>query len=751
MNLPRRGRDLELDAIFEDPEALDFAQHLHELGPRAGAPGPQADPAFRSSLRRDLMRQAWSIKEPALPWWRRLTGPVGLSWAAATVGIALLAFVAYDFHQAPPADRTIATVSSPLNHVQAAGLERAIPLVFNQPMDHSSVESAIRVEPATKVTYQWSGKTLYVHPEAGALAPNTQYQVKVGPSARTASGKAVQKVKTISFVTAPAPSLVPIPTPSTPAGPALGASREIAHVAATDSAWAPYATTLYVAGAQGVEAIGAGAAGPPTVLASTPADRLALSPDSSQVLFSGSGGVGVVPAAGGRPATMLSRSPAVALGWQGAKPVFVQDAAVYRLELAVPSLAGAAPAPVRLATLTASATAAAFSPDGTQLLYTAGATTRLLDLGHGQASAWPQAGSAFAWAPDGKKVAYVTAATIMSAGADGSAPVRMAGIGASAAAGRVATSNGTGQGVALAWSSLGQVMIGTDAGLWLASPDGSAVDKLGDGAFAAASWAPDGSGIAYSSAGALTLAEVLPAGSVRLTQGDQLVSGFMAARLAGDVTAANGYLDPKARAAGAAKLPPSRGAAVVRDFVLLAQRRPGSLRYVVRILLARGGVETSQYDETLTLVPDTSGRLLVDQVVDGPQGPVGPGPSVVAIKVFREQIQVTFDSDLDGSTVQGAISLVDATGQPLQQAVNYAGRTVSLQVPPLTPGAAYRLVVSANLSDIDGREPSATYDLNLLGPSEVTLPAAPATAPPSPPAGANQPGPAASPTPLPSP
>src|SRR2546428_11009260 len=81
-------------------------------------------------------------------------------------------------------------------------------------MDHASTEHAVQITPATTVTLSWASNTLAVQPASGNLAPNTQYQVTIGPEARNASGKKVAATKTITFVSQPTEQAAPAPSQS---------------------------------------------------------------------------------------------------------------------------------------------------------------------------------------------------------------------------------------------------------------------------------------------------------------------------------------------------------------------------------------------------------------------------------------------------------------------------------------------------------------------------------------------------------
>src|SRR5207237_7233357 len=92
-------------------------------------------------------------------------------------------------------------------------------------MDHTSTEHAVQITPATTVTFSWESNTLAVQPASGNLAPNTQYQVTIGPEARTSSGKKVAAPQTITFVTQAPAAVAPSPTPRATPSNALGERR----------------------------------------------------------------------------------------------------------------------------------------------------------------------------------------------------------------------------------------------------------------------------------------------------------------------------------------------------------------------------------------------------------------------------------------------------------------------------------------------------------------------------------------------
>lgn len=66
-----------------------------------------------------------------------------------------------------------------------------IRLVFDRPMDQARTEAALTVEPEVAGSFSWQENTLLLVPEAGHLAPHTNYRVTLGTDARGARGETV--------------------------------------------------------------------------------------------------------------------------------------------------------------------------------------------------------------------------------------------------------------------------------------------------------------------------------------------------------------------------------------------------------------------------------------------------------------------------------------------------------------------------------------------------------------------------------
>jgi hypothetical protein len=208
-----------------DPELVDVLQdeemrRIGELLSTTRRSEPPVDDAFRSGLRRQLMQQAWEMGEGRPSLWRRLFAPPGLAWVGATAGLVLIAGLVVFYTTQQPGGFNQIFVQSPIDGSRAVALQQPILVNFNQPMDHPSTEAAVQIMPATNVTFSWSSNTLAVQPASGILAPNTQYQVTIGSTAKTASGQSLNTAQTITFVTQPPAPPTPSPSP-TPRAPAV--------------------------------------------------------------------------------------------------------------------------------------------------------------------------------------------------------------------------------------------------------------------------------------------------------------------------------------------------------------------------------------------------------------------------------------------------------------------------------------------------------------------------------------------------
>ncbi|HEV8635480.1 MAG TPA: Ig-like domain-containing protein, partial [Chloroflexota bacterium] len=77
-----------------------------------------------------------------------------------------------------------------------------ISITFDAPMDRASVERALTVEPATELTYGWTGNTVEVRPATGGWARGTSYTVRLDRGARSVFFAPLDMPRSFSFLTA---------------------------------------------------------------------------------------------------------------------------------------------------------------------------------------------------------------------------------------------------------------------------------------------------------------------------------------------------------------------------------------------------------------------------------------------------------------------------------------------------------------------------------------------------------------------
>lgn len=688
----RTRRDPELDQLFEhEPELKELAQ-LMRARPH---PAAQADPSptFRTALKQRLMREAWErASQPALPWYRRLLAPQPLAMAGATLGALLIVFTVFVFVTTPGGTNNTVTVRSELNNARTVSLVTSIPLTFTQAMDTASVQTAVTIVPATQATYQWqdNNKKLTITP-VHDLAPNTQYVVKIASSAKTQDGQALTNAPPVQFVTRP-PSPTPTPTPtsqptSTPVP--LITARDIAPSGNPASRWSTDGTKLYVVGPSGQLAAWSIQGQP----ASTP-----IQPDGVTLVAVGPDGTAAYVRNGqiSYGSVTVQNVQPIALGFGQSGLVFATASDVQSSDQH------------RLASLSEQATGVEFSTTADRLVYRGGSgNIHLVDLTVHPArdtALGPSTGLGD-WSPDGARYAYLTEAGISVVDTS------------TASTSKLLDFPGL---TGLAWSRGNQLLLTTSSGLYLYTPgDPGGAKKQADGEFRQPSWAPAGGHFSFKRGtdvwvGRMAAQSGTGTAAVSGAGQDELVNAFMAARINLSADQAGTYLDAAGKDAFSSLtlIYSAPGPSLARYYVLLNQPN----RVVVRLVLTKGTTQ-SAVDETL-IIKSSGGRLMIDGVSERPRASFGAGPEILRVTVASDQIQVSFDSDLDQSTVQGSISIKGANGQAVSSQASYdaKGKRVTLQVAgPLASGATFDLVVSSGLKDYDGRQ-AVPYDLQFVGP-----------------------------------
>jgi hypothetical protein len=692
--------DPELDDVLHDDELRRLA-HLLSSATRAE---PPLDDAFRSDLRRRLMQQAGVMTERRAPWWGLAFAPPRLAWAGLAVALVLIASVVVYTASQPPGQLTVA---SSIDGSQGVQLQQPIKVSFNQPMDHASTEAAVQVAPATSLTFSWQDNTLSIQPTSGNLAPNTQYQVTIGPSAKTVANVQLAAPATITFVTQPQPTPTPSPSPrpSPTPGTLLTGEQQLATCGGGTTGfvqWSADSSTVYfVTSSRALEAVPA-KGGSVSVIAPDGASSPAIAPAGDRLAYIRGGKIESFNISAGTTSEPATSPTATFVGWAKDKLVWATADGVY-----TQGSAGS----VKLAALPATGTPTVLSvaPDGGHAVYQQDQKFFLLDLGSGQTSALGQAGASFqGWSPDGTQVLYSTSAGIAVSDLQSNTTATLV----------------SGQ---PSWSVQDSILLGSDTSISQVRPDGTSSVTLANGTYDSPTWAPDGTMFTFVRGAAIWVAAAppLPAQPGLLDQASSIVDQFMQARLKAQQDQASSLLDGSGKQSygeGGLKLIISGDPSFTRYYILtreITSGQPDTAKFVVRLVLSRGKHDVSDIEETLTLVRDSATKqFVIDQATSGAHRDLGKGAEVVGVDVAPSVIKVSFDSDLDSSSVSGGVFVLDAKGNKVEATATYsnANRTVTLSGLSLKPEAQYKLVVSTSVRDVLGHNVASEYDLALVGP-----------------------------------
>ncbi|MEO8743861.1 MAG: Ig-like domain-containing protein [Candidatus Dormiibacterota bacterium] len=697
--------DPELDDVLQDQEL----RRLGELLGTSRYAEPPMDEAFRSGLRRQLMQTAWEMTEGGPSWWKRAFAPPGLAWVGATAGLLLIASVVIYMVSQPAGGFNQIIVNSPIDGNHGVALQQPILVAFNQPMDHPKTEAAVQVTPATNVTFSWSANNLYVQPTSGNLAPNTQYQVTIGPTAQTASGQPLATAQTITFVTqppappSPSPASSPTPRASVAPGSLVAGERQLAPLGGAITApvqWSADSSTVYFVGANGALDVVPASGGDVKVVAPDGVSSPSIAPAGDRIAYVRGGKVEVLTFAAGTTTELVGTPAATLVGWAKDKPVWAAADGIYSQD---------AGGPAQLAPLPASGhvTVLSVAPDGSHAVYTRDQDLFVLDLATAKSTQLGGAGASFAgWSPDGSQLLVTSGDKLAVSDLQGN-------------------SQATLSGGETSWSSQDSILLGSATDLYQVRPDGSNLTKLANGTYHAPAWAPNGTIFTFFRGGAIwsASAPALPPQPTALDQATAVVSAFMQARQKLQADQAASYLDDngkQAYAAGGLNLVISGDPRFSRFYILtqvLSGTQPDTATFTVRIVLTHGKLDVGEFDETLTLIRGaTTRQFLIDQATAGAHRDLGKGAEVVGVEVAADTVKITFDSDLDPGTVSGGVHLLDSRGKAVDGTVTYANRTVTITGLDLKAGVQYKLVVLTTLRDVLGHNVAPEYDLNIIGP-----------------------------------
>lgn len=659
----------ELDQLFEDPELRRLAGSIS----RAARLEVDADPAFRSELRRRLLREAYDRREPGLSFWRRLLSPPGLAWAGAAVGTLLIAAVAVSL-LANPAGTTTVLVGCSCASAQAMSLAQPIELSFSQPMDQQSVEKSISISPATSVSYQWtSPTTIKIVPVAGDLAPNTQYQLRISAAAATAAGQQLGRQQTITFTTQPPPSPAPSPSPSASPPPPVNGEKALAALGSPAwHAWSPDGATLYLLGPGGsLEAIPS-SGGPAKLLVPDGVSLAALAGQGDQLAYYRGGRIFTLDTAGLKVTEVATPgSPVQTLAWNASAPVWIEDAGAFspggRLAWSPPP----------------GSTSAAISSAGA-IAYLSGRTLSVHDPQQQKDLTLTQSATSFAWTRKG--LLFTDDSGLQLNDLTGSSKLLAA---------QLTASSG------LAESSHGQVLVAFQGGLYSVLSNGTGFQQLASGDYSDLQPSPAGTLLAFSRNGQLWTASLSPAVVPPLPHLDP-AQGW---KLLSD------YLAPKVGTGDDVKL--SRWFAVYSEPV---PGNPPGLRFEVRLVYAKGGVESAYADQSITVSQTSDGKPSVQAGTAGLPRKAGVGPEVLSLSVSGGQVRIGFDSDLDPSTIGSGVTLSQGGGVvPVAASYDASGRAIVLSG-TLKPGATVTLQVTG-VRDVLGRTLEVPYSLSFTTPA----------------------------------
>ncbi|MEA2656891.1 MAG: hypothetical protein QOI23_2256, partial [Chloroflexota bacterium] len=474
-----------------------------------------------------------------------------------------------------------------------------------------------------------------------------------------------------------------------------------------------------------LESVSAGA-GDPKVLVPDGVSYPAIAPAGDRLTYFRGGKVEVMTLADSTTTDMAAASSVSALGWAGDQPLWATDGGIFK---------AGQNGPAQQAAIPQGATVLSIAPDGAHAVFQAGPDLNVVDLTTSRSRALGGAAGAFlGWSPDGSRMMYATSRGTVVADALGQSIATLP-------AGDTS------------WSTKDVILIGTDAGVSAVHSDGAGITLLNTGVYRHPAFAPNGTTFAYVRDASLWTANStpLPVEPPALDQAASVVNQFMNARLALKSDVAKTFLDDSGKQAysasglplvvnGAAKF--SRHYVVVQELI---GQRPETARFVVRLVMSRGPLDVSEYEETLTLVrAQASQPFLIDQASASSTRVLGRGAEVVSVDVATGSMKIVFDSDLVSDTVADGVILLDRNGKRVGGPGTYTNRTVVITGLNLTPGADYKLVVLTSVQDVGGRNVNAEYDLNLVGPATVS--AAPSTPSPEP-----TPTPSSTPSPSPSP
>jgi Bacterial Ig-like domain len=680
---------------------------------------PPLDPNFRPALRRRLMQAAYERYETRRhpSFLARIFSGPGMAVGLAAAAVVLLAFVLVvnGGNWFGPGQVQITTVGRPV------AVNQPITVSFNQAMDHSSVEKAIQIEPATQVTYTWHGNDLVIQPSSGELAPNTQYHVTVAADAKTAPGVKIGQAAVVAVNTTalPTPAPTPVPSPSPPAPPQITAEHALAGTGGKVVGWTADGSLLLFIDGGDLKSINADGSGLKTIQSGVRfasiarADNLIRFPLA--YITTGSAPKVYQAALDGSGAQVVETRDVSAVGWRNDTVMVVAGTDIGPAGAAAPAAKLANPADCQFSPFgTKLICATAAKPDATPALP---ATSFLFDISTQKATPWTTPGQRFAWSPDETRVAYWRDGTSYTAAPDGSAATELAKASATPA---------------FSWSPDSKLLLLTDSGgVSFVKADGSGLRQLSQASFQDPVWFPAGGKFAFARGSSLWIDDLSLGGvggvsSIDLGAAGKIVDQYEQARVNKD-SAAAGLLAPSPSPSASPTATPSPLAPDVklaRYFIISSQATATEARFTARLIFAKGNDEIRYQDEQLVLAP-VGADLKISSITDSAPHDLGKGPTVNSVQLVNGGVVVIFDSDLDPTTVDGSTRLTGADGESVSLSTSYINRKLTVSA-KLKPGEKYHLSIGRAIKDIAGQSLQGGYEYDFVAigpaPSPTTSP-----------------------------
>jgi hypothetical protein len=734
--------DPELEQLFRDePELLETAQRV-----RAARPQAEPDPRFQNRLRAQLIAEAPS-GHGARRWWR--LGSTHAAWGGAVLGAALIGATVLTFLSNHPQDKTITAISD-ISAAHAVDPNNVIQVSFNQPMDKAAVESGVRIQPATEVSYSWTGNNLVITP-VHHLSGNTPYTVTIAQSAiRATSGVVATTPINITFATLPTPpvgrSTPPTLTLSTigpegngvdglggallfaPDGSLVSTAGLLPAPIGAPSAASATPTAAPTPTPEGVTDNGPAVAGQlvdyplsgkPFALASA-ASAAAFSPNGTYVAAAVGDGNGgskiVVTLADGSqqsPTKLIdSSNPVTALTWaSNDRIVYTDGTSIDEVDFSGKTST--------LSTLPASGgTITELDPGGVYayVLPASGNGGNLLDIATGSEVVLQGSNTEVGFSGDGGTVVWADQSTsqtrFWTESVTQQAPASMSLLSPTASFGDIAVDEDGDEAAYLMTppSKVTELVVAeVPSGTPLAiepvtfSPSELALSPGGD---QVALLGTDSNGVlsveqaAVPGATAAHVAPGIPAAA------NSTLHAFVDAQVGGDLATLAALSGPNANA------PDSTPQNLSRAYVISTYNEPsGAVSASVELVVdpTTGHASAEVASETLTLVPESSGSAyVVSRIVSTPLRNEASGPHVLQVNASTQGGQTTlvvsFDSDLDPASVGSAVTVLTANGTTLSSSTVYDAdsRTATVTIAN-APAGALTLEISTGLDDVYGQ------------------------------------------------